>query len=401
MRARAFADNGRVPGALEGIRVVDLTHFAAGPLCTSLLADQGADVLKIEPVAGGDPMRRMGSRRGGTSSIFTALNRGKRSLAIDLGRARGAELVRALAERADVFAQSLRPGVAARLGLGCEQLRAAAPQLVYLSISGWGERGPLAGRRAYDSLVQAHSGMAALQAGADGVPRMVGSAVCDKLTGVYAAQAVTAALLARARGAGGQHVQLAMLDASVSFLWSDGMQELAWVGASASRRARRPPIRAARDGWVSFTANSDAEFAALCAAMDRPALAADPRFASVESRARHAEPLDAELERWAAGLDARALLERLAAHDVPAVRVNQLADLFEDPQIAASELLREVDEPGAGRLRLPRHAARFAATPAREPSPAPGLGEHTAEVLAELGLDADAIGALRADGTVR
>jgi crotonobetainyl-CoA:carnitine CoA-transferase CaiB-like acyl-CoA transferase len=390
-----------VPGALDGIRVIDLTQFAAGPLCTSLLADQGADVLKIEPVAGGDPMRRMGSRRGDVSGIFAALNRGKRSLAVDVSRPEGASLVSRLAARADVFAQSLRPGVADRLGLGFEHLRADNPRLVYLSISGWGERGPMASRRAYDSLVQAYSGMAALQAGDDGVPRMVGSAICDKLTGVYAAQAVSAALLARERGAGGQHVQLAMLDASVSFLWSDGLQDRAWVGSEpATRRARRPSIRAARDGHVSFTANSDAEFAALCAAMGRAELTTDARFATLEARTRHAEALDAELDGWAAGLDVEALLERLEEHDVPAVRANRLEDLFGDPQLAANEMIREVEQPGAGRLRLPGHAARFDTTPAREPARAPALGEHSAAALAELGVDGPALEALRLSGTV-
>jgi crotonobetainyl-CoA:carnitine CoA-transferase CaiB-like acyl-CoA transferase len=388
-------------GALEGLRVLDLTQFAAGPLCTSLLADQGADVLKVEPTAGGDPMRRMGSRRGGVSALFSALNRGKRSLAIDLTRPEGSDLVRRLAARADVLAQSLRPGVAERLGLGAERLCAANPRLVYLSISGWGETGPLAQRRAYDSLVQAHSGMAALQADADGVPRMVGSAICDKLTGVYAAQAVTAALLARERGAGGQHVRLAMLDASVSFLWIDGMQDRAWVGSEPpTGRARRPKVRAARDGHVSFTANSDAEFAALCAALGQPHLAADPRFASIEARTRHAEALEEELDRWAAGLASDVLLERLAAHDVPAVRANRLEDLLGDAQLAANELVHEVEEPGAGRLRLPRHAARFGATPARAPARAPALGEHTDAVLAELGLGAAEIAALRSGGAV-
>jgi crotonobetainyl-CoA:carnitine CoA-transferase CaiB-like acyl-CoA transferase len=390
-----------VPGALDGIRVVDLTQFAAGPLCTSLLADQGADVLKVEPIRGGDPMRRMGSRRGDTTALFSALNRGKRSLAIDVARPEGADLVRRLAARADVFAQSLRPGVAERLGLGFERLHADNPRLVYLSISGWGERGPMAMRRAYDSLVQAYSGMAALQAGDDGVPRMVGSAICDKLTGVYAAQAVTAALLARERGAGGQHVRLAMLDASVSFLWSDGLQDRAWVGSEpATRRARRPTIRATRDGHVSFTANSDAEFAQLCAAMGRPELAADARFATLEARTRHAEALDAELDRWAAGLGTDALLERLAAHDVPSVRANRLEDLLADPQLAANEVLCEIEAPGAGRLRLPRHAARFGTTPARAAAPAPALGEHTRNVLAEVGLDGAEIDALRSSGAV-
>ena len=376
-------------GALEGIRVVDLTQFAAGPLCTSLLADQGADVLKIEPIRAGDPMRRMGSQRGGVSSIFSALNRGKRSLAVDLARAEGGELVRGLAARADVFVQSLRPGVADRLGLGFERLRTDNPRLVYLSISGWGEQGPMAARRAYDSLVQARSGMAALQAGPDGAPRMVGSAICDKLSGVYAAQAVTAALLARERGAGGQHVRLAMLDASVSFLWSDGLQDRAWLGSEgASPRARRPFIRRARDGFVSLTANSDAELAALGAAMGEPALARD------------AETLDAQIDRWVAGLTVDALLQRLGEHDVPAVRVNELGDLFGDAQLAANEMIHEISEPGAGRLRLPRHAARFDATPARAPARAPALGEHTTAVLTELGLDDAAIGGLRARGVV-
>jgi crotonobetainyl-CoA:carnitine CoA-transferase CaiB-like acyl-CoA transferase len=388
-------------GALEGIRIVDLTQFAAGPLATLLLCEQGADVVKIEALAG-DPMRRMGSQRGGVSAIFAALNRGKRSLALDVTHPEGAKLVSRLARRADVFAQSHRPGVAERLGLGAQRLCAENPRLVYLSISGWGETGPLAARRAYDSLVQAHSGMAALQAGADGAPQMVGSAICDKLTGVYAAQAVTAALLARERGGRGQHVRISMLDASVSFLWSDGMQDRAWSGsAPVSRRARRPKIRASRDGYVTFTANSDAEFAALCAALGREELTFDPRFATIESRARHAEALDAELDRWAAALDSGAVLERLRAHDVPAAPAHRLDDLFDDPQIAANELIHAVEQPGAGTLRAPRHAARFAVTPAHDPRQAPSLGEHTIPILDELGIARDEIEELRSAGAIR
>lgn len=387
-------------GPLEGIRILDLTQFAAGPLCTLLLAEQGADVIKLEAL-GGDPMRRMGSQRGGVSAIFAALNRGKRSVALDAARPEGAELVRRLARSADVFAQSHRPGVAERLGLGAERLCAENPRLVYLSLSGWGETGPLAARRAYDSLVQAHSGMAALQSDADGRPRMVGSAICDKLTGLYAAQAVTAALLARERGGRGQHVRLSMLDASVSFLWSDGMQDRAWSGSQpASRRARRPKVRAARDGHVTFTANSDAEFAALCSALEREDLARDPRFGSIEARSRNAEALDAELDRWAAGLGSGALLDRLRASDVPAARVNALDDLFGDPQVAANDLLRAVEQPGAGTLRAARHAARFGATPARDPQPAPSLGEHTARVLGELGLEPPELEDLRRRGAI-
>jgi crotonobetainyl-CoA:carnitine CoA-transferase CaiB-like acyl-CoA transferase len=370
-----------VAGPLEGICIVDLTQYAAGPLCTSLLADQGAEVWKIEPPRGGDPLRHMGSQVGGVSSIFAVLNRGKRSLAIDVAQPQGAELVRRLALRADVFAQSLRPGVAERLGLGSAALRARNPRLVYLSLCGWGETGPLAGRRAYDSLVQAHSGMSALQAGGDGVPQMVGSAICDKLTGVYAAQAVSAALLARERGAGGQEISLSMLDASLAFLWSDGMQDVAWSStAHPSPRAQRPGVHATADGFATFTAHGEAQRAGLRAALGSD----DPR----------------EVARRAAALPTDELLARLAAHDVPAARVNRPADLFSDPQVAANDVLRAVEIPGAGALRQPRHAARFAKTPACEPLPCPALGEHTDSVLAGLGLAHAELEALRVRGVI-
>jgi crotonobetainyl-CoA:carnitine CoA-transferase CaiB-like acyl-CoA transferase len=369
-----------MPGALAGVRIVDLTQYAAGPLCTSLLADQGAEVLKVEPPDGGDPLRQMGSHVGGVSSIFAVLNRGKRSLAIDVARPEGAELVRRLARGADVFAQSLRPGVAERLGLGSAALRASNPRLVYVSLCGWGETGPLAGRRAYDSLIQAHSGMAALQAGADGTPEMVGSAVCDKLTGVYAAQAVSAALFARERGAGGQEISLSMLDASLAFLWSDGMQDVAWNERKPSPRAERPGVCATADGFATFSAHGEAQRAGLRAALGSD----EPR----------------EVARLAASLSTDELLARLVAHDVPAARVNRPADLFTDPQVAANDALRTVEILGSGSLRQARHAARFAETPAGEPSPCPALGAHTDEILAALGLQHGELEALRSRGVI-
>jgi crotonobetainyl-CoA:carnitine CoA-transferase CaiB-like acyl-CoA transferase len=390
-----------MPGPLAGIRVLDFTQQAAGPLCTGVLAEQGADVIKIERIDGGDPMRGRGAARGNLGAIFAALNRGKRSLALDLARDEGVELVRQLVGHADVCAQSFRPGVAERLGIGYAQLAADHPRLVYVSISGFGESGPLAQRPAYDSTIQAYSGMAALQGEVSGEPCVIGHVVCDKITGWIAAQAVCAALVAREREGRGQHVRLSMLDAAIAFEWSDGFQDVVWRGdAPTSPRAPRPNVRRCADGHLIVSANSERELRGLCAALEREDLLQDARFATLAARDANVDAFDAELERSLSSWELELLIGRLEEHGVPHAPVRAPMQLLTDAQVRANDLVHELDDPRGGAMHAVRPPARFEATPTGSPLQPPALGEHTEPVLAELGLDAATIRALRARGVV-
>lgn len=390
---------------LSGVRVLDITTMASGPFATALLAQQGADVIKIEAPSGGDPLRRVGPQRRGFSSLFFNFNRGKRSLALDLAQAEGSALLLRLARSADVFIENMRPGVALRLGLGADRLHVERPDLVYVSINGFGSEGPLAGRRAYDSVIQALSGAAALQADSDSQhPRFINTAIFDKISGLYAAQAISAALYARDRGAGGQHVRLAMLDVALEFLWPDAMQDQTWLDAKGvpepAIRAGNPPVRRSLDGWLTFSILNDDEFRALCRALDRADLAHDPRFADGDSRARHKGELDALLDGCVATHSSAHLVRRFEAEDVPYALVNSLLDVARDPQVVASGSLVESDEAGFGMTRGPRPATRFGPAATRRANPAPRLGEQSDEILAEFGLDGDEIAGLRERGIV-
>jgi len=394
-----------VSGPLDGFRVLDLTAMASGPFATALLAEQGADVIKVEPPGIGDPIRTIGTSRGGISAVFANMNRSKRSLVLNLREPRGVELLLRLADEADVFVQNFRPGVAERMGIGAEVLRARNERLVYVSISGYGETGPYAQRKVYDSVMQAVSGIAAVQADpATGQPAFVRNIVCDKGTALTTAQAITAALLARERGAGGQHLRLSMLDACVAFLWPDGLQNHTFLGDEAGTRrvsgAQTPHIRRTADGFVTFNAIQDAEFAAMCRALGRAELLEDPRFADPAERASNAELLRGLLDEATAGFATEALTARLLAHDVPHAVVNTVDQLLVDPQLAANGLVVEHDHPSAGRLRGPRPVARFEGTPSGPHRPAPLLGEHTDEVLQALQVGDSERARLRADGVI-
>jgi crotonobetainyl-CoA:carnitine CoA-transferase CaiB-like acyl-CoA transferase len=391
-------------GALDGIRVIDLTAMVSGPLATCVLADQGADVVKVEPPGTGDLIRQIGCSRGGLSAIFATLNRNKRSIALDLRKPSGCRALSRLVARADVFVQNFRPGVIDAMGFGEPALRAANPRLVYVSIDGFGETGPFAQRRVYDIVIQALSGMADSQADPrTGAPELVRNIVCDKTTAWVAAQAISAALFARERGAGGQHVRLSMLDATIAFLWPDVLQAHTWLGEGASAPAHLAgflSVRRTADGFMTIFAIADREFEGLCRALGRPELLADARFADAAARMRHADALAAVLDAATAARSSAELAARLAAEDVPFAPVNRIGSLHEDPQVVANGLVVEMQHPTGGRLRTPRPVARFDRTPASLRRPAPVLGEHGAEVLAEAGFAPDEIEGLRAEGAL-
>lgn len=393
-------------GPLTGLRVLDLGSLVAGPLAATLLGDQGAEVIKVELPGQGDLFRHVGSSRGGMSGTFALLNRGKRSISLRVSDERGLDVYRALARTADVVIQNLRPGVVDRLGIGYEATRALREDVVYLSVSGFGQTGPYADVGAYDNVIQAYSGLADSQADAEGEPALVQQLLTDKLTAYTGAQAVSSALVGRERGLGGQHIELSLLDTAIGFLWPERANHLILQGDGV---ATQPPVGPnfklipLADGAGTATSFGDAEFAGLCRALDLHELTEDPRLANTAARMQNLDhwthAIRNEMEPAAAKLTREAFHRRLAAEDVPHGIVRRLEEVHEDPQVQWNETFVEQEHPVAGRMRAPRHAARFLGTPLEDAAPAPLLGEHTDEILAELGL-AERVEMLRADGVV-
>ena len=393
-----------MPGPLDGIRVIDLTAMVSGPLTTMILADQGADVIKIENPRGGDHTRLVSTRRGGFSASFLNNNRNKRSLALNLKDPRGIEILLKLVAGADVFVQNFRPGVVERMGVDEAAIRAVAPEIVYVSISGFGERGPYAKKPVYDPLVQALSGLTTVQAGSDAVrPRLVRTILPDKLTGFTAAQAITAALLARERTGKGQHIRLSMLDSVVSFLWSSDMGSQTFVGEEFPQEKAQSfidLIYETADGYISVAVQSDKEWAGLSRALERPEWLEDPRFKTTALRHRNIDDRLNLTQEVLRGRGSDEWLARLEAEDVPCAPVLRRSEVIRHPQILDNETLVETEHPQAGRLRQARLAARFSETPAEHRQGAPGLGEHSHDLLSELGLAPEEIEALASEAVV-
>ena len=396
-----------MPGPLHGVRIVEMCVAVTGPLSVGLLVDQGAEAVKVEEPAFGDQGRYAGVVSGGISALYQMCNRGKRSIAVDCTKPEGRQIVFELAADADVLVQNMRPGVIERLGVGYREVSARNPDIVYASISGFGPDGPYAHRRVYDSVIQAQSGLVGNQTGInDESPRFLRQAAADKITAHRAAQAITAALFARERGAGGQHVQLAMLDAAVEFLFVDAAahevaldNEQRHLAQSFSARQR---AIAFADGHAVVAALTDSEFHGMAKAFGVDT--SDPRLATMAERQRHRELTSAAfraVHAAAAAMPLAQAVDVLDRHQVPFGVILDIEDLAADAQAVHNQIFEEHDHPAMGRVRQPRPAPRFSATPAelREPS-SPVLGQHTDEVLAELGWG-DRIDQLRHDGVIR
>jgi crotonobetainyl-CoA:carnitine CoA-transferase CaiB-like acyl-CoA transferase len=391
-------------GPLDGYRILDLSTMISGPLATMWLGDQGADVIKLETPGTGDLVRRLGSVRRGFSATFASANRNKRSLALDLKSEGGRDLLWRLVDTADVFVQNFRPGTIERMGFGDVELRARNPRLITVAISGFGETGPYAHKRVYDPLIQALSGLATIQGDRGmGRPRMVRLIIPDKVTALTAAQAITAALLARERSGVGQHIRLAMLDAMVALAWPEGMAGQTFVGeeSDAPRAAlAQDLVFETADGYMTAGAVSDAEWQGLATALEHPEWLDDDRFKTPALRVGYAKE---RLEQTADVLRTRPTaewLDKLDDHEVPCAPILPLAEVIRHPQIQANELIVESDHPHAGRLRQPRPAARFSGTCTGLARGAPLLGEHGDEVCRELGLSDEQIEELRSSGAL-
>ena len=390
-------------GPLHDVRVLDLTTMVAGPVATMLLADQGAEVIKIESPRG-DLMRNFGSINNGMSASFLSCNRNKRGLALDIKTPDGIAVLKKLVATADVFVQNFRPGAIERMGLGEDVVRAVRPDIIYVSISGFGESGPYAHQRVYDPVIQALCGLADIQTDyATGQPRMVRTIVPDKTTAVTAAQAITAALFARGRTGEGQHIRIAMLDTMIAYLWPEGISSLSFVGKEldpARGQMGLDLIFKTQDGYITAGALSDAEWSGMCAALDRADLLEDERFKTAASRAVHGaerrEIVSAEIRKW----PTREILVRLDREEVPCAPVLTRWQLLYDEQVNANEIIEVHSDRRLGEVRQPRPAARFDRTPAGIRALAPYLGGDNAAILEEIGYSGTEIARLGENGVL-
>ena len=382
-------------GPLNGVRIIEVTSMLTGPWATSILGDQGADVIKVEVPGVGDHTRSAGADRGGLPVNFLNINRSKRSLTLNLKNQQGVSVLKRLAATADVFVQNFRPGVVERLGIGEPDIRKVSPKVIYMSMSGWGEHGPLAQKPVYDPVIQALSGLTTIQAGSDDDrPRLIRTILPDKLTAVVASQAITAALLAREKTGKGQHVRLSMLDAVLNFLWASDMGGQTYVDQPVSNQAAASfidLIYETKDGYMTVSTMGNKEWLALSRAFERPDLLEDSRFKTPQLRDQNVNERLALVQAELKTKTTAKWLEIFDKEEVPAAPALTRQEMIEHPQVTASEILVEYDHPVAGRLRQTRTAARFEGTPPGPPQGAPRLGEHNTQILMELGLSEEEI----------
>ncbi len=401
-------------GPLSHIRVLDLSRILAGPWAGQVLADLGADVIKIERPAGGDDTRHWGppylrdeaGDETGESAYFLGCNRGKRSLTVDITQAEGQALIGDLAAQSDILIENYKVGGLAKYGLDYASLKAACPRLIYCSITGFGQTGPYAKRAGYDLMIQGMGGLMSLTGSADGEPQKVGVAISDLMTGMYASTACLAALAHRERCGEGQYIDLALLDTQVAWLANQGQNYLT-TGEAPRRLGNGHPnivpyqVFAVADGYVNLAVGNDAQFARFCELAGHPEWAADERFASNAARVARRETL---LPLIAAAMAAKPRdfwLDGCVARGIPCGPINDLEQVFADPQVRARGMRIEQDHPTAGRIAGIANPIRYSDTPLSYQRPPPLLGEHSDALLEELlGLDAPARAALRERGVI-
>jgi CoA:oxalate CoA-transferase len=378
-------------GPLSGIGVLDLSRVLAGPYCTALLADLGAEIIKIEPPAG-DDYRQIGPFRDGESALFTLNNRGKRSLVLDLKDPADLAVAQEIAAHVDVVVENFRPGVAARLGLGAATLRAQSPRLIYCSISGFGQEGPFRDLPAYDLVVQAMSGLMAATGEEGGAPLKAGESVADLIAGLFASWSILAALVRRNATGEGATIDVAMYDALFSMLTTSHALHL-YAGTLPARVGNRHPLStpfgcfATSDGQVVIAVLSSKQFPRLAALIGRPELADDPRFASDESRTRHEPEIRAAIEAWSTGLTTVEAVAILGAEGLPTAPIWDIAQTAASEHAAARGLVTELPHPVLGRAPVVGQPVRFDGAKPIASASAPRLGGDRAAVLKELGLE--------------
>lgn len=395
-------------GPLNHIRVLDLSRVLAGPWAGQLLADLGADVVKVERPGAGDDTRGWGppylkdenGRDTGEAAYFLSANRNKRSLTLDLSRPAGQEIARRLAAKADIVLENYKVGTLARYGLDYETLKAINPGLVYCSITGFGQTGPYSGRAGYDFMIQGMAGLMSVTGEPDGEPQKVGVALADILTGMYSGVAVLAALAHRERTGEGQHVDMALLDVMVASMANQASNHLA-SGRAPKRLGNAHPnivpyqVFETADGHIIVAVGNDGQFARFCEVAGRPDLAADPRYARNRDRVANRDDLVPVLAALVRARPSAFWLERLEGEGVPCGPINDLAQVFADPQVLARGMRVEMPHPTAGTVPLAGSPMKFSATPVAYRRAPPLLGEHNAEVLRDwLGLSDEEVAAL-------
>ena len=389
--------------ALAGVKVLDLTSMVSGPVAAMMLADQGADVIKVEPTSG-EQMRHIGPTVNKVTAAFFSCNRGKRSIGVDLKSEDGKKILFDLVADADVLIQNFRPGAMQRMGFGEPVLREINPRLIYVSISGFGEEGPYAHKRVYDPVVQALSCATDIQGDrATGRPQMFRIIIADKVTAITAAQAISTALYAREKSGDGQHVRLSMLDAMLSLFWPEAMAGLTYADQEFDVRKYQGAmdlIYETQDRFITAGAISDNEWEGMCRALNREDLIGHPNFKTAQGRFTHnserKEITAEEIKKWSS----EEILARFDQQGVPCAPIIDRSELLDHEQVLANGSIERLYFEEFGEVRQARHPARFEKTPASVSRPAPRLGEHGREVLAALGYDAAAIDALVQDGTV-
>ena len=393
-------------GPLVGYRVLELCSTIAGPACARLLADFGAEVIKVEPLEG-DSVRQLGYHEGEVSLLAATILRNKSAVAIDIKQARGAEIVRALARQCDVVVENFRPGTLERLGLGYETLRADNPGLVLVRISGYGQSGPSREKAGYGAICEAGAGVRHMTGDPDRPPSRVGLPLTDYLTAVYAAYGATLALLERQRTGQGQVVDAALSESAFSLMESivpayDRLKVVPSRTGSRLQSTAPNNLYVARDGgYVLITANNDKVFGRLAQAMGQASLTEDPRFATVRARAENADALDAIVAQWTATRERREVQALLDDAGVPVSAVQTIADIFEDVQFRAREMLVSVPHPALGELTMAGVVPKLSDTPGGIHRAGAALGADTFAVLRDrLGFDAPALDALAAQGVI-
>ncbi len=374
-------------GPLKGVKIIDMTTMMSGPLSTMLLGDQGADVIKVESPEG-EVMRKMGLEYLGMTSSFLCSNKNKRSLSVNVKTEKGLNILKELISQSDVFVQNFRPGTAERIGLGEKELRKINNKIIYVSISGFGNKGPYSNQRVYDPVIQALSGLADIQTDRNkNIPRMVRTVIPDKTTALAAAQAICAALYYREKTTKGQHIQLAMLDVMIYYLWPEGSSSLSFVDKEldpSKNQIGLDLVYKTKDRYITAGAVSDKEWIGMCKALSREDLITDVRFNNASVRMKNSNErrkiTALEIEKYYS----KDILKRLAKEDVPAAPILGRKELLNNDQVTINKIFKIYDNPNYGKIRSPRVAAVFSESPCDSNTLAPLLGADNEAILREL-----------------
>ena len=382
-------------GPLTGIKVIDLTAMVSGPVATMMLGDQGADVIKIEPLSG-ELMRSVGAPNNGMTTSFLCSNRSKRSLTINLKDIEGIKIIKKLIKNADVIVQNFRPGTMKRMGLSYEEVKKINSNIIYTSISGFGDKGPYSKQRVYDPIIQALSGLADIQRDQETkFPKMVRTIIPDKTTGMAAAQAISSALFYRERYGKGQHIKLAMLDVMIAYLWPEGSSSLSFVGKESDPSSGQMGLdlvfKTNDNKFITAGAVTDKEWLGMCNAFDRKDLLVDPRFNTPRSRFDNKTERRLIIAQEIKKHNANDILQKLATNEVPSAPILNREELLENEQVLQNKIIEFHDSNIFGKIRSPRPAPIYSETPLSGEQLAPLLGENSIEILKELNYSDDEI----------